>query len=278
MRIAFLIQAHANPAQISQLTRSLQALGGDVFLHYDRKSAEPLDGLPDGVRCVERIPVYHGGFSQVACTLLMLEQAVAQGYDRYFLLSGQCFPIKSRAWLLERLALDVDYLNIYPMPCDRLQKRLDRLQHHHFERHAESVGHKLMNRLARLLPKRDFVNGLSVWPHAGSNWWCLRHDSVAYVLDYVRRMPGFVRFMSTTSYADEVFFQSILSNMGPGYATRPALFHAEFEPASGRPRLFTMADVPMLDATEAFVARKFDLAREPQVLLHYAAAAAGGVA
>lgn len=276
MKIAFLIQAHANVAQLRMLASTLEALGGDVYLHFDKKSPESLADLPASVRVAERIPVYHGGYSQVACTLALLRKALPQQYDRYFLLSGQCFPIKSKDWLLDRLTLDVDYLNIYPMPCDALQKRLDRLQGYHFERHSESAAHRLLNKLSRILPKRNFVNGMSVWPHAGSNWWCLRHESAAYVLDYVRRMPDFVRFMRTTAYPDEVFFQSILSNLGPKYAHRPALFHAEFNRATGRPRFFTMNDVALLDGTEAFFARKFDLAQQPDILHHYASAVLSG--
>lgn len=268
MRVAFLIQAHTNVPQINLLSEALERLGGRVYLHFDGKSTEPLDGLRPSVRQVKRHAVYHGGFSQVVATLELLHEAAADGHDRYFLLSGQCFPIKPAAWLRERMAADVDYINMYPMPCDLLHKRLDRLQHHHFERHSASTVHRLMNRLAARLPKRDFVNGMSMWPHAGSQWWCLRHSTATYVLDYVRRMPAFVRFMKTTSYPDEVFFQSILSNLGPSHQRRPALFHAEFA-ENGHPRVFSLADVGMLDATEAMFARKFDLKNSPDLLQHY---------
>lgn len=275
MRIAFLVQAHANILQLTLLARALRAAGGDVYVHLDSKSKEDPAPLAPLATLVQRIPVFHGGFSQVDATLLKLRAAMRQGYDHYFLLSGQCFPIKSAQWLAARLAAGGDFLNCYPMPRDRSQKRLDRLQHFHFERHAQSRWHALLNRAARRLPKRDFVNGLSLWPYAGSNWWCLRDSTVRYIDDYVNRHPDFVRYMRLTAYADEVFFQSVVSNMGIQDELRPALFCADFDAHTCRPRTYTSADIDMLDAREAYVARKFDLESSPDVLMHYAAFAGG---
>ena len=270
MRIAFLVQAHANVPQLTLLTRALRASGGDVYIHVDSKSKEDPTPLSTLATLVERIPVFHGGFSQVRATLLKLQAAMRKGYDHYFLLSGQCFPIKSAEWLSTRLAAGGDFLNYYPMPRDKFQKRLDRLQHFHFERHGHSRWHALLNKGAKRLPKRDFVNGLSLWPYAGSNWWCLRDSTVRFIDDYVNRHSDFVRFMRLTAYSDEVFFQSIVSNMGIEDELRPALFCADFDPSTDRPRIYTTADIDLLDAREAFVARKFDLISSPEVLMHYA--------
>lgn len=268
MKIAFLVQAHTNQQQVELLADALTSPHSDVFVHYDAKSQlrEPTD-----LRLIPRISVYHGGYSQVQCTLDMLHIARATGqYDYYFFLSGQCFPIKPLGWLMDRLCPKLDYINYYPMPRDAFAKRLDRLEHFHFERHSERRSHAWLNRLARKLPKRNFVKGLSLWPYAGSNWWCLRASTIDYVLDYVRRNPRFVSYLRYTSYCDEVFFQSIISNMAIESELKPALFCADFDPTTGRPKVYTVDDIDLLTASDVFVARKMDLRIDARVIEHFA--------
>jgi hypothetical protein len=269
MKVAFLVQAHTNVAQLHRLTQVLSSDRSDVYLHFDRKSPEDPTGLAQAT-LVPRLPVYHGGFSQVTATLSLLRAAIAhQDYDYYFLLSGQCFPIKSLDWLAAKLDGTSDYINYYPMPCEALAKGLDRLEYFYFERQAKPGAYGLVNQLAKRLPKRNFVKGLDLWPHAGSQWWCLRHRTIGDILQYVDRHPRFSRYLRTTSYSDEVFFQSIISTLGIESALKPALFCADFDPATRRPKTYTTADIPLLDARDVFVARKMDINVAPEIVNHY---------
>jgi Core-2/I-Branching enzyme len=263
MKVAFLIQAHTNLAQIAVLADVLSSAISDVYLHFDRKSPEDPAGLSN-VTLVPRLLVYHGGFSQVEATLSLMRKAIAhQPYDYYFLLSGQCFPIKSLDWLTAKLDGSCDYINCYPMPQEAFAKRLDRLEYFYFERYPR------LSRCAKLLPKRNFIQGLSLWPYAGSQWWCLRHSTIADILSYVDRYPSFSRYLRTTAYSDEVFFQSIISNLGIESELKPALFCADFDPKTQRPRTYSMADMPLLDARDVFFARKMDLNVAPAIVHHY---------
>jgi hypothetical protein len=254
--IAFLIQAHCNPPQIAEAVRRLQYNGHRAFIHYDRKSADDLSLIQNNL-ISQRIPVYHAGISQVNATLHMLRAARAAGrFDYYFLMSGQCFPVNDVAWLESRVGDGNIYLNYRAMPIETWAKRLDRLEHFYFER--DGAVSRLANRFLKRLPKRNFVKGLSLWPYAGSNWWCLPHDVVNYVLEYVDRYPYYHRYMRYTSYPDEVYFHSIISNMELRSRLRPALFYARFNEKTGRPFVFdkdTIGDIP---TEEVFVARKFD--------------------
>lgn len=272
MKIAFLVQAHSSVRQLSMLSKALTSTDSDVYIHFDKKSREDLGDLKDAVT-VARVPVYHGGFSQVKATLNLLGAAVKKNYDYFFLLSGQCFPIKSLTWLQQRLDGKTDFINCYPMPRDAFKKTLDRLEHFYFERHAESAVHSLLNKISYRLPKRNFVRGLSLWPYAGSQWWCLRKNTVLYILDYVARNPGFSRYMSTTTCSDEVFFQSIISNMGNTKEQKPALFCADFDAETARPKIYTTKDIPMLDGRDVFVARKMDLNVDSGIIDYYSSLA-----
>ena len=269
MRIAFLVQAHTNVKQISMLSSLLSSDRSDVYVHFDKKSSEDLSGLTNAT-IVPRIPVYHGGFSQVQATLNLLRSAVKQNYDYYFLLSGQCFPIKPLSWLMDTLDPSFDHIDFYAMPKDIYAKRLDRLEYYYFEKQSENSAYLWLNRLLkRIMPKRNFVKGLSLWPYAGANWWCLRHSTIEYVLNYTDRYPKFSRYMSMTSYSDEVFFQSIISNMGIESELKPALYCADFDPATKHPKIYTLQDIPLLDSREVFVARKMDINVEPEIVHHY---------
>ena len=75
--------------------------------------------------------------------------------------------------------------------------------------------------------------------------------------------------MSMTSYSDEVFFQSIISNMGIESELKPALYCADFNPATKHPKIYTLQDIPFLDSREVFVARKMDINVEPEIVHHY---------
>jgi Core-2/I-Branching enzyme len=270
MRIAFLIQAHTNVEQISLLAETLSSEWSDVYVHLDRKSPGDWSSLnQENMTLVPRIPVYHGGFSQVQATLNLLRNAIEQQYDHYFLLSGQCFPIKPLSWLWERLNPGCDYINCFPMPQESWEKRFDRLEHFYFEQQTDQVMYLWINRLARRLPKRNFKKGLGLHPYAGSQWWCLRKKTVEFILDYVDRYPKFSQYLSTTSYSDEVFFQSIIAQMNIASELKPALFCADFDPITRRPKVYTYADIPLLDSREVFIARKIDLMVDAAIVNHY---------
>lgn len=193
-RIAFLVQAHRAPQQLSRLAACLRSAGGDdqVYIHVDAKADQApfrqLEKVP-GVH-VDPTPIVvgHGGFTQVEATLRMLRRAVASGpFSHYMLLSGQCFPTKPVAVLHDLFHGDHhDFINYYPMPNLAKAKGLDRLEQFHFEHWPWTR----LNGVVKRLPKRNFVKGLSAWPHAGSQWWALRHATVTQILKFVDVTPN----------------------------------------------------------------------------------------
>lgn len=257
-RVAFLVLAHTNPFQIRHLVNRLETGGHKVFIHYDRRSGDDLSIIHDRL-IPQRISAFHGGFSLVRATLLLMHAAMEDSsYDYFMLLSGQCFPVNGNSWLVERLKGGKLFISYHRMPVDLFAKRLDRLEHFYFE--GSGLVRKTVNRVARKLPKRDFVKGMSVWPYCGSQWWCLPNEVVKYILGYVDRFPSYVRFMSTTAYSDEVFFHSIISNMAIEERMAPALFYARFDPKTNRPVIFGTPEAPIseIPREHVFVARKFD--------------------
>jgi len=255
-RIAFLIQAHCNVQQIGEAIRRLERNGHRVFVHYDRKASDDLSAI-EGNLIAHRIAVHHAGISQVKATLHLLRAAHSAGpFSHYFLMSGQCFPVNTVEWLEDKINEEDIYLNYRSMPIEAWSKRLDRLESFYFER--KSLISKFANTVSRRLPKRNFIKGISMWPYAGSNWWCLPKDVIDYVLIYIDKYPEFHRYMRWTSYSDEVYFHSIISNMTVEDRMKPALFYARFDPNTGRPFVFEHTTFSQIPRDQVFVARKFD--------------------
>ena len=260
MRVAFLVQAHGNGAQVYEAARRLEPAGHRIFVHWDAKSREKPGPVEDRVipGCVR---VWHAGYSQVEATLRLLRAARQAGrFDYFWLMSGQCFPVRPATWLEPRLAGGLAYINHYPMPDDLAEKRLDRLEHWNFE---GGWAAQRATQLAKRLPRRNWLKGLSLFPYAGSNWWALPADVVDYVLSYVDRHPRYVQFMRHASYPDEMFFQTIIAQMHVEDRIRPALFYARWSSDTGRPDHLQLSDIP---DGEVFMARKLDTRLNPLFL------------
>ena len=49
----------------------------------------------------------------------------------------------------------------------------------------------------------------------GSQWWCLRRQTVEAVLEFVKSRPDAVRFFGNTWIPDETFFQTLVRHLVP---------------------------------------------------------------
>ncbi len=265
-KVAFLVLAHTNPEQVRMLIGALTSEHTDVYVHFDAKYKGDLSIIKENV-IEKRNEVYHSGYSVVNSTIDLIRYAYNSGarYEYYMLLSGQCFPVRSVSWLCDVLTGEHDYINYYPMPREISAKTLDRLEYFHVE--GDSVFTKASRRLLRCLPKRNFVKGMSMWPYSGSQWWCLREDTVRYILGFIDKYPAYSGYMRTTRIPDEVYFHSIISNMGIEHEIRPALFRAEFDPKTNRPYIVNKENINRLNREGIFILRKFDTKVDTEVII-----------
>jgi len=240
--VAYLIQAHNDPALLSRLIRMLGGEGADFYVHVDAKSDiasfAPLVGLPRVTFLRDREHVFWGGFSQVSATLRLLRAAVPGNYGRYSLLSGCDLPIKHASAIRDTLlGSNTEFM--------RVERRLDErprnghafyVERHHlndwelfnprvarryrerrrgtpwFWNVAQTAAHAMARAgfvaVSTALPRRRYVNGMI--PYQGSSWWSLTAGCVNYVLDFLSRTPEYTRFHRSAGMVDEVFFHSIV--------------------------------------------------------------------
>ncbi|MBD8655447.1 hypothetical protein IFT68_07395 [Oxalobacteraceae sp. CFBP 13730] len=220
--IAYLLLAHGNPAHLQRLIARLRSDGTAFFIHVDAKAdgrAFAHLGAADVTLVPAPVAVHWGDFSQVEAILLLMKTALAAGsFTRFVLLSGVDYPLWPTTSINAFFAAqpDAEYINLVAMPCAAAGKPLARLTSYTL-RPTLSPLHRLLLRVllkARIIPRqRDLQPALgTLKPYGGSTWWALTRGACTYLVDYVARNPGLVRFFKGTQYADETFLHTILGN------------------------------------------------------------------
>jgi hypothetical protein len=228
-QIAFILLCHKDPEGIIAQALRLTATGDCVAIHFDAR-ANPadyariraaLDGNPQIAFAKRRIKCGWGEWSLVAATLEAVKAAVAgfPGATHFYMLSGDCMPIKTAEFVRARLEQeDVDYIESFDFfDSDWIKTGIkeERLIYRHWfnERQRKRLFYASMNLQKRLGLARKVPQDLRI--RIGSQWWCLRRRTVEAVLDFVTRRRDVMRFFSTTWIPDETFFQTIVSHLVP---------------------------------------------------------------
>lgn len=287
MRVAYLILAHKNGAQ---LLRLLRRLGPDtaVVIHIDRKSPPDLlaqvqagvGGRPS-IRIIRTHTIFWGHYSQVAAVLEALKAlfALTTNFDYVKFISGQDYPLTSQAAFQHHLEAHAgcSFVENFRLPNHDWDADggLGRFQYLHYwlngqmrftwpPRYLMQTA-RFGSLLARLPLLRPFPAHLI--PYGGSAFWCLTREAAAYVLEFVAQTLEFVRFFQHVYCGDELFFQTILLNSPwRDRIVNDDLTYACWLPDSASPEILGMADMDALAASGSFFARKFDSEVDTAVL------------
>jgi hypothetical protein len=220
IRIAFLILAHRNADQIERLHLRLRP--HNVFVHVDAQAADfptnQLAALPGVTVVSPRRAVHWGDFSMVEATLTLLSAARAVGsFDRYVLLSGECYPAKPIAALEEAFETNPrrEWISLTPIAAG---SHLETMTGRRW-RMAPLVGARALdaklrgawNNASKMLG-RDLRREIGTTPYFGSQWFALSARCVDMILKFVPGHPEFVRAYRSVYAPDEHFFQTIVGN------------------------------------------------------------------
>ncbi|MEM8698713.1 MAG: beta-1,6-N-acetylglucosaminyltransferase, partial [Pseudomonadota bacterium] len=111
-KIAFLLMAHKGPGDVIAQAKALTAHGDAVVIHYDARAGREgyneirtaLKGNPN-IGFAKRVRGGWGTWSLVQASLNMIRAAKRfQGITHYYLISGDCYPTKSRSFIERMLA------------------------------------------------------------------------------------------------------------------------------------------------------------------------------
>jgi hypothetical protein len=266
MKIAFLMLVHKEPASVARLARLLSSDGDKVFIHVDKS----VDVAPFGEHLAtvrnsthllgERHSIAWGGFAMVRATNALIEAAVSTiPFDYFYLLSGQCFPVRPFSWVKRVLAEKCEYIDCQPMPqphqpMTRLERRVVNVKAKGFQYRGKRVAEKLLN----LVPVPNFQARFRLLPHAGSQWWCLTCEAIQHIRAYRRAHPSYDRFMKWTDIPDEMYYHTLVANGPTANRISQPLTGTIWIPGRRHPEIVTRANLPELLRHKIFLARKFE--------------------
>ena len=228
MKLAYLLAAHDQPAQLDRLINVLD--GDDVvfYVHIDGNAdVAPFEIFHESRSNVHflrnRVRVTWMGYSHVESILRLMAQAVADGFDYCVLLSGSDYPIKSNREIQDFFRkMDKEFITFWrledkPSWLHKIEYYypIDLIPIHGYHKECETVARRrwfwrLYFKCQPSMKKRSFLKGII--PYGGSDWFSLSHKCVTEVLDFTRENPSFVRFFKYTHCPSELFFHTIILN------------------------------------------------------------------
>jgi hypothetical protein len=271
MKIAYIIAAHKNPAQLARMIDRLDDEDNSFFIHINKKeeamyqaSHERLAGR-ENVFFITRIPLLWAHFGLVRALIVGIQTVRESGLDVDYAvsMSGQDYPIKPRAVIKQRLA-GYDGRTIMEHFPLSVKAQNDSSWLFRFERYffwflgkSRSYPPSGMSWLPH--KKREVPHGLT--PYGGSIWWCFNRETMDYVSEYLDTQAGqdMLRFFQHTWGAGELFFQTILMNspLADGIVNED-LWEIEWPTGLSSPITFTGEHFERLRDSDKLFARKFD--------------------
>lgn len=259
MRIAALIAAYHNPEALERLLNRLDTPLWTAYVHIDAKSDFTQFGhLTNKAHFSKvRIPCYWGSIDLVKATLLLLRLAFDNPtITHFYLMSGECFPIKEDDYIRRVLSQsDGNFLSFVKMPV--WHKPLERLERYHFIRTNNIILQKIFRRIAKHAPRRNVSRLLrGIQPFGGLTWWMLNRATVMRVLEYLQENEWYTDAFRFSFCPDEMFFQTLVQHLGitPDRSSPTA---TKWKPGAPHPEIITPAILDEMKKEWHFCARKF---------------------
>ena len=226
-RIAFILLTHKEPEAIIQQATRLTATGDYVAIHFDARSSAAdyaritaaLSGNPGVTFARRRFKCGWGEWTLLAATLSAV-QAASEDFPlatHFYMLSGDCMPIKSAEEAHEFLDADdcdyIEHVDFFDGGWIKTGLKEERLSRFHLfnERQNKRLFYASLNLQRRLGIKRKLPDDIRMM--IGSQWWCLRRETVEKLLAFCDERPEIIRFFARTWIPDETFFQTLVPHL-----------------------------------------------------------------
>ena len=145
VKIAYLLLCHKNAESVIAQARALTEAGDVVAIHFDKRGSnaefqkirDVADTAP-GITLAGRVACGWGEYSLVQATFNLIHAArdAFEGVTHYFMVSGDCYPTKTRSYIEKALApADRDFIEMHDfMESDWIKTGMkeDRLHYRHW--------------------------------------------------------------------------------------------------------------------------------------------------
>jgi Core-2/I-Branching enzyme len=271
MRIAHLILAHKNPAQLERLIRALRHPSCDIFIHVDSKSDIGPFGYLTAAKDVflvkDRTSIYWAGYGTIQATINGFREIVPQGYDYINVISAQDFPLMSANaiynYILERRGSEF-------ITCESIDEEwteaAHRVRRYHFINWRIPGKYKLADLANRLLPARKYPLDHKIVGRA--NWFTLTNAAAAYTLEFLDNNPKVTRYYKYCWGADEFIWSTALYNSSFREKIVNNLVYVDWTApeSKGHPKILRSEDFAALTGSGKLFARKFDATKDEQII------------
>lgn len=281
-KIAYIVQAHKNAKQINLLIENLLDDNVDVYLHIDKKSVGVRENIVKRQNVYlldidESIDVRWGDISQVKATVALLKKVFDLGleYKFIYLISGQCFPIKTKA---ERKAFfDKADKNDCFIDCYQskvLDKRNDVkypsaiIKNTFFAKVIKRLYMYVTGGRAHTFKLFKRKRPVEVFYH-GSSWWCMSYDAIKSIYDKLTNESIWLEYFSKSVCADECVFQTLFMNFCKNAKVCKMPTYVDWSEGNRNPKLLTIQDKDVLIKTEHLFARKFDICVDAEIVKQF---------
>ncbi len=264
-KVANLIVAHKNPAQLVRLVNRFDPGLFHNFIHIDGRQSlaaySELAALPQVTLLEPRRKLNWAGYGFVQITLEGMATILVHNdhFGYISVMSGQDYPIRPTTALYEHLyeSGGAEFFDVIAVDPD-WPVALHRYEGYHFIEWNIRGRYRLEGLINKVAGKRAFYQG-KLRPYGRSAWFTATRDFAAYTLRYLNEHPDFIRFLKTVWSPDEFLFNTLVMNSPfREKVANTNLRYIDWSEGKVNPKLFTAVDLPALSASNDFLARKFD--------------------
>ncbi|MGB7240828.1 MAG: DUF5928 domain-containing protein [Sulfitobacter sp.] len=272
-KIAYILLCHKDPVAVVEQARRLTAAGDCMSIHFDA-SADPqsydeicaaLRENPNVTFARKRVKCGWGEWSLVAATMHAIEAAIEEfpRATHFYMLSGDCMAIKSaeyiHTFLNENDADFIESFDYFESDWIKTGMKEERLIYRHYfnERSQKKRFYVAFNLQRKLGLTRSIPSDIQV--QIGSQWWCLRRQTIEKVLSFSKERTDVMRFFRTTWIPDETFFQTVVRHVVPDSEIRSRTLTFLLFSDYGMPVTFYNDHYDLLLSQDFLFARKISL-------------------
>ena len=274
MRMAHLIMAYKDPAQIERLVRALRHEGFDFYIHVDKKIAikdfEYLAAIENVFFVTERIKVNWAGYSFTQSILNCVEEILqVKPYDFINLLSGQDYPIKPTPIIHDFFKNNIGKSFIaYDDPDSKWwQNAIHRIEKYHLTNFDFKGRFRIEWLMNLILPKRKLPLPYTLFGGECATWWTISTECAQYLVNFVKVHRRLQRFTFFTWAPDEFLIPTILMNSPyKNSIVNNNYRYIDWSLGGSNPKILTEKDFQALFKSKMLIARKFDIKVDQTIL------------
>lgn len=271
MKIAYLLLAHNTPNHMRRLIDALSTDAATFFIHIDKKSdiEEYFYLKKENVYFTKkRIAVYWGHFSQVEAILILMKTAFFSKvkYDRFVLLSGADYPIKSTAYIEAFFQDNKDKEYIVIKHQEKLARHLENYQPLPKYKQQIRFLRKILIKINIIPEKRNYKKHLGkLTPYGGATWWGLTCKAIEYILRFVDSNPKLMKYFKNIVCPDEILFHTILGNSSFKEKSEGGLTYVDWSRGESNPAYITRNHLKIFQNPQLFSQNLLDSTAEQKL-------------